>query len=273
MTQGSATVEKALGLLDFFNDRNPSLGLSELARMGGHNKATALRFLTALESKGFVERDASSRTYHIGPAFLRFAKIRATSFPWTEAVSETLRWLVDETGETSHASVLAGAALVNIGQVESRRSNRVIIDPGEALPFHATASGLTFLAFAEPGFVERVLSRELRAHTPDTDLSPARIREKLATIRSSGWGRAEGTYEEDVIGFAAPYFDADRAVCGAVAVAMPSARVTKASETIVVSAVKSAARKLTAARGGPTPDPEIENTSQPDPKKEDPSDA
>jgi DNA-binding IclR family transcriptional regulator len=65
--------EKALEFLDFSKNRNPSLGLIALARVSGHCKATALQFLTALESRGFVEQHASSRTHHIGPTVLRFA--------------------------------------------------------------------------------------------------------------------------------------------------------------------------------------------------------
>lgn len=144
MVQGLQAVEKALELLDFPNNRKPSRGLSALERMSGHEKATALRFLTALESRGFAERDTSSRTHHIGPTVLRFAP---------------------------------------------------------------------------------------------------------------------------------PCFDTDMAFRGAAAFAMPSARVTPASETIVVTAITSAARKPTTARGGLTPRNETEIMSQPDPKKEDLSDA
>ena len=144
MAQGSETAKKALELLNFPNNRNPSRGLNALARVSGHYKATASRFLTALESRGFAEQYASSRTHHIGPTVLRFA---------------------------------------------------------------------------------------------------------------------------------APYFDADMAVCGAGPVAMPGTRVTPASEAIVVTAITSAARKPTTDRGGLTPRNETEIMSQPDPKKEDLSDA
>ena len=144
MAQGLKTAEKALGLLNFSNVRNSSPGLSELARLSGHIKATALRLLTALESRECVEQHASSRPYHIRPAALRFA---------------------------------------------------------------------------------------------------------------------------------APYLDADMAVCGAGALAIPSTRVPPASGAIVVTSIISAARKLTSACGGLTPGNETEIMSQPDPTKEDLSDA
>ena len=42
------TVEKALRLLDHFNDQNPEFGLSELAKLSGIDKATVLRMLSDL---------------------------------------------------------------------------------------------------------------------------------------------------------------------------------------------------------------------------------
>ncbi|MEW9919185.1 IclR family transcriptional regulator [Marimonas sp. MJW-29] len=250
MSQSSATVDKALGLLDFFNARRPSIGLSELARMSGHNKATALRFLTALESRGFVEQDPESKVYHIGPAFLRFAQLRETSFPWALAVEATLRQLVDETEETSHAAILAGHALATIGQVESPRSNRVILEAGEALPLHATASGLVFLAHADARFVDDFLQANLVRYTDQTPTDAAEIREKFGAIREVGYSRSSGTYEDDVVGFAAPYFGPDGTIVGTIAVALPKVRAAEEREAAIIASLLRAAHKLTTARGG-----------------------
>ena len=250
MPKGSSTVEKALGLLDFFTERRPNIGLSEFARLSGYNKATTLRFLNSLEAKGFVEQDAETRIYHLGSAFLRFSRVRESSYPLSEAVKEILRDLGSKTGETAHASVIAGDALANIGQVESKRSNRVILEPGEALPFHATASGIVYLAFATPDIVERALSQALHVLTEHTPSDVREIEEKIRLARANGYCRVSGTYEENVVGYAAPYFGPSGNVCGAIAVAVPEVRATDALEATIIPDVRAAARRLTASRGG-----------------------
>jgi len=188
MANTSSTVDKALTLLGFFTERRSAAGLSELARLSGFNKATTLRFLNSLEAKGFVEQDAATRAYHLGPAFLRFAQVRESSFPFARAVRDILHGLVEKTGETAHVSALSGGVLANIDRVESKRSNRVVLDPGEVLPFHATASGIVYLAFADPDVTGAALKAPLTRRDPRPRGPGPRqwIRARRRNLRGSG---------------------------------------------------------------------------------------
>ncbi|MDP7586137.1 MAG: helix-turn-helix domain-containing protein, partial [Verrucomicrobiota bacterium] len=58
-------------LLDFFSERHPAIGLSEMARLAGCDKATTRRLLLALERSGMVEQLLESRKYRLGVAPLR----------------------------------------------------------------------------------------------------------------------------------------------------------------------------------------------------------
>ncbi len=254
VSDGPSTVQRALSLLDHFSERRPHIGLSEFAKLSGYNKASTLRFLTALETKGFVEQDEATRTYMLGPAFLRFSLMREAIFPMADAVQATLSDLSAATRETSHASILIGGALTNIGTVASTRSNRVIVELGEVLPFHATASGLVFLGFAAPDVVDQALSTDLDAHAPGTITDPAEVRAQLARIRAQGHATAQSSYEDGVSGFAAPCFGPGGRVCGAVAVAMPTVRVTDSHVVDVIQKVRVAACHLTLLRGGTLPE-------------------
>lgn len=250
MSEGPSTVIKALNLLEFFSERRSHVGLSEFSKLAGYNKASTLRFLTALQEKGFVEQDAETRAYSIGPAFLRFAQLREAILPMEAAVQTVLRDLSAATEETAHASLIMGETLGNIGCIESRRANRVSIEPGETMPFHATSSGQVVLAFLEPEQVDAILARDLRPYAPGTVTDPDRVRDRLATIRARGFARSSASYEDGVTGVAAPYFGPSGRVCGAVAVALPTTRATLETETLVVAEVRAAARRLTALRGG-----------------------
>ena len=250
MTPGPSTVHKTLALLDFFSVRRPTIGLSEFARLSEYNKATTLRFLSALESKGFVEQDEDTRMYKLGPAFLHFSQLREASFPLADAVKIVLRDLNAATDETALASVISGDSLANIGLVESQRANRVIIEPGISLPFHATASGLAYLAFAAPDIVEEVLQRDLEAHATQTITDNAVLAQELDKIRTTGIAYTEGSIDEGVLGIAAPYFGPSGKVCGSVASALPAVRGTADHTAQIEICVKTAARKLTDLRGG-----------------------
>lgn len=254
MTAGPSTVHKALTLLDFFSVRRPTIGLSEFAKLSAYNKATTLRFLSALEAKGFVEQDEETRMYKLGPAFLRFSQLREASFPLAEAVKIVLRDLNAATDETALASVISGDCLANIGLVESQRANRVIIEPGISLPFHATASGFAYLAFAAPEIVDGALQHDLEVHATHTITDRTILTTKLDKIRTTGVAHTEGSFDEGVMGIAAPYFGPSGKVCGSVASALPAVRGTVDHVALIERCVKAAARKLTALRGGYYPD-------------------
>ena len=55
------TVGKALDLLDLFTHQQPQMGLSQIARAAGLNKATCHRLLTEMESRGLVGAPLSER--------------------------------------------------------------------------------------------------------------------------------------------------------------------------------------------------------------------
>ena len=100
------TVDKALSLMRFFSPQLPELGLSELARKSGFDKATTLRCLNALERNGFVEQDLLSRKYRVGLSPFHLAQIREQSFPIESIIAEHLDALVARVGETAHGTLL-----------------------------------------------------------------------------------------------------------------------------------------------------------------------
>ncbi len=248
------TVEKALRLLDFFDETRPALGLSALARLSGIDKATVLRMLQDMAAAGLVEQDAGSRDWRLGAGLLRLARLREAAFPATGVLNPILTRLAEETGETAHASLRAGAELGTVGVVESARSNRVYIEPGLVLPLHATASGLAYTAFARPDLRAAVLARPLAAHTAATPADAATLATRLDETRARGYASADQTFEAEVYGLAMPLFGPDGFAIGALAVASPAARLTPALRARILQALATAAREATLGMGGRIPD-------------------
>ena len=244
------TVDKALGLLGFFSEQRPSIGLSDLARLAEFNKATTHRFLVALEKHGFVEQDASTKAYRLGSGLLRLARVREATIPVSAVVQPILEDLVERTGETAHFSLYAGRSLATVGLVESAKANRVMLEKGEAIPLHATASGLVYLAFARPAITESVLRRTLPAFTEHTTTDSAEIRRQLVSVRKLGTAVVKNAYEDGVCGIAAPVFGNDGAACGAVAIAAPVTRARRKVIASVQAEIKKAAQEITLAIGG-----------------------
>ena len=248
------TVTKALSLLELFDRHRPLIGLSELARLSGMNKATVHRMLTELQAMGYVEQTGTAREYRIGPAVLRLASLREATFPTRDVALPVLRRLADATGETAHAALLQGRRLAMLAYAySSRHGTRVMMDDAEILPLHATASGLAVLAYSGDAFADAVLADPLPRFTARTVTDPDAIRRTIARVRATGMAEGVGGFESDVHSYAVPLFDRSADCIGALAVAAPVARMTDALAAAMRAELAAAGRELTDLWGGIAP--------------------
>lgn len=249
------TVSKALDLLGCFSHQRPSIGLTELARLSGTNKASCFRLMAELQSFGFVEQIGSAREYRLGPAVLRLAALREAHVPTRESAMPVLEGLARVTGETAHLSLLVGEHLTTMAFVYSAgHGTKVMMEDADILPFHATSSGLAVLAYMPDDQVAVILSRPLQRLTPDTETEAAVILARLQAVRADGLAETEGTYEADVKSVAAPLFDPAGCCIGSIGVAAPATRMTEALRQLVRAELMLAAPKITAIWGGRPPE-------------------
>jgi DNA-binding IclR family transcriptional regulator len=237
------TVGKALDLLDLFTRSTPQLGLSQLARASGLNKATCHRLLTELESRGLLEQTGPAREYRLGPAVLRLSALREDAVPTREAAMPTLRHLAETTGETAHLSHLVAGKLQTLAFAYAARGGvKVMMEDADVLPFHATASGAAVLAFV-------AIPETLIAAAPDPDT----LRARIEASRAKGYAETISTFEKDVHSLAVPLFDATGTCTGALAVAAAAPRMTPALRTTIIRELTRAGAEITRLWGGQPP--------------------
>lgn len=245
------TVSKALSLLGFFTHQRAEIGLSDLTRLSGLNKATVHRLMQELQAGGFVEQAGEGRAYRLGPEVLRLAALREATVPILSVSRAILDDLTRETGETAHLSMVQGKTLHTLAHAYSHRhATRVMMDDAEVLSFHGTSSGLAVLAWADPGLVAEVLTAPLPAHTAQTVTDPDRLRLALDRVRADGIAESVGGFEADVHSHGVPVFGPDRRPVGALAVAAPVARMTPDLKTVIRRALRLAGSEMTRRIGG-----------------------
>lgn len=249
------TITRALGLLELFSEAEPVLGLSEIQRRTGRDKATTHRHLTALAEAGFLERTAG-RGYRLGPALLRLAAMREATVPLARAVAPAVEAMSDELGELVHVSLLDGLKLTALYHADrGRHGVRVSFGAAETLELHATAAGLATLAFLGDGALRDMQARPLPALTPHTVTDPADLPPLLAEVQRLGLAVAVETMETGVAAMAAPLFGPHGRAAGALAVAFPVSRDTATLRERVRDALHRNAPTLTACLGGAVPEP------------------
>lgn len=247
-----SSTAKALTLLSYFSAARPEIGLSQLCRIAGRDKATTYRHLQALESAGFVEQNPASKHYRLGPAVMQLAQVREATVPRKDGAKPALAALANATGETAHVTVLSGQTIYALCECESPHHGiRAVIDLN-TFPLHATASGLCALAFG-PATLFDVAAASLEGFTKATPTSKTDLAALVDTIRTTGFGCANRSYEAEILGLSAPVYDHTGQLAGAVAVACVAARFTPDLEQTIKSELVIAARDITRNWGGAIP--------------------
>ncbi len=249
-----STVDKALSVLNLFSESTPNLGLSEIARLLGWDKSNIQRYVSDLTRHGILEQSPKDKSYYLGPSLTRLSMLRDVTHPMAGEVTRALHDLSESTGETAHSSMLVGDRLMTTGIVETKiKGTRVYIDPAEALPFHATASGLAFLSASPGAQVDEVLGGKLLRFTSNTEMDRNKLLRQIKKVQETGYAMASGTYESDVVGIAAAIMGFRGEAVGAIAVATPASRFTEDTENATSGHVMKIASQVSRIHGAKWP--------------------
>jgi IclR family acetate operon transcriptional repressor len=181
------TISKALTLLDTLSLMDKEAGLTEVASACGLDKATTRRFLVELEKHGFVEQLAESKKYRLGSAPVRLGRIREARYPFLKTAAPFVRQLMEDVGETVHLSEFSGGRLATVHVEDSSKAHRVFVAIGTPLPYHATASGLAYIAASPDADVEAALAGPLPFYTDFTVRDAAGFRRAIEQSRRDGY--------------------------------------------------------------------------------------
>ena len=214
----STSLLKALRVLSALEDAPDGKGVSEIARELHLPKSAVHRLLVTFQAHGFVQQDARSRHYRLGPTLARLGLRAAEQYVPREVARPYLEALAREMGETVFMGVLAQHGVLIVDKVEQGHVLRVAPDLGTLLPLGQTALGKLLLAFCPPAEQETLLaSCATGLYNPGL---PARLR----AIAQQGYAVAVGEWMPDLSCVAAPIRNGQGQVIAALAVSVPQSR-------------------------------------------------
>jgi len=249
-----STISKALDLLNLFSPDRPEMGLAEITRVSGRDKATVHRHLKALTENGFLEQNLQTRAYRLGPALLRLSAVREACFPVRKLLRPIVTALSEAVGELAHASLLQGDVLSPVFHADPHLHGiQVHFDESELLPLHATSSGLAALAFSSPEAQARALARPLAVYTDETITDRDHLRAMINETRRAGFSQMGGAFDAEVASVGTPLIGQDNDVIGALSVAVPKARATPQRMSEIAETLMHAAAGASHSLGGTAP--------------------
>lgn len=179
-------------------------GVTQLAEQVELPKSTVSRLLSTLEELGVVEQVTAGGNYRIGPGLIEIATAVMPGRSLVAAARPHLVELARRTGEAAGLSVPDGRMAHYVDQADSDNQVQVRDWTGERIVMHAVSSGLVFLAWADPSFVDAYLKGPLQAFTSRTITDPATLRRRLAEIREVGYAWIYEEFSDGANSVAAP---------------------------------------------------------------------
>jgi len=240
------SLERGLTVIRCFGPETPRLTLVEVARASGLSRATARRFLHTLESLGYCATDG--RTWFLRPRVLDLGYAYLSSVATWDVVQDHLQTLVQQTHESSSASVLDGHDVLYTVRVPTKRIMSMSIEVGTRLPAFATSMGRVLLAgLNESAFESYLETASLRTITPRTVRDKATLREIVADVRRQGYCLLDQELEAGIRSVAAPLHDPKGNVFAALNVSSHASRVTLAElRSSILPEVRSTAQAVEA---------------------------
>ncbi len=238
-------LERALDLLDAFTLAEPELSFTELTERSGLSKGTAVRLLSILERRGFLERSPDTDRYRIGLRTFELGSVYIQSFQLEAESQPFLKELAATCGQSANLGVLDQGEVVHIVVVPASRPIHFSVRSGQRDAAHSSGLGKVLLAALPQAEVDEIIAaRGLPQRTPTTLITPEKLHAALDEVRDQGYAIDD---EESVLGLtciAAPVFDDRGRVIGAVSISGLTNEYAEPNRTAYIAAVQQAANGI-----------------------------
>ena len=237
------------GVLEALASEN-QLGVSELAARLGIHKSTVFRFLSSLQSLGYVRQNDSDDKYGLSYKILELAGRMLSGIDVRQVARPVMERLADETQETINLAIREHTDVIFIEKIDSGQPLRMHSYVGQKVPIHVTALGKVLLAWGPQRILDSILEkRDLKRFTDTSITEPAALQAEIRRIRAQGYAEDREEQLPGVRCIGAPILDREGSVVAALSIALPSQRFDSEKGEFLKNKVCEGARQISERMG------------------------
>ncbi|MFD2655883.1 IclR family transcriptional regulator [Gracilibacillus thailandensis] len=243
------SVDRALRILDLFNEHNSEMKITEISRKLDLNKSTTHSLLKTLKEHNYIKQDTDSGKYSLGLKLLERGQFMLNSMDIREIARKFLIDLSVTTGQTTHLVILEGMYGVYIDKVEGA-SAVVYSRIGKRVPIHSSAVGKSLMAFRQQEEIDELLQDyEFFVQTANTITDKQVYLDELTKVRTQGYSIDNEENEPGIYCIAVPIFDHANNVVAAISISTTKQTITPTLEQEIVTTLKRTCSEISRALG------------------------
>lgn len=239
---GVGVLDRVMTILHTFMDGDSLLSPLEIAAHTNLPLPTVYRLTQALSEHGMLEKDGQH--FRLGITLMHLGALVAEHIDLGWQTLPHLRWLNEQTGENAELHIRNAETRIVVETVRSSQSLRPFVAIGAPLPLHLGAAGKVLLAWL-PEQEKNALAQASAERFPgEQPLDLHILQEQLEQIRNAGWAISIAERAPGVAAIAAPIFNAQHEVVGAMTLTAPSMRLTTKQRQALTPHVQEAATRI-----------------------------
>ena len=220
--------ERTLAILELLGRHRAGLSLTEIARELDLPVNSVFRITGTLHSRGYLQRREDDKRFVLTNKLFDLSRPQVREKSLVVCALESLKWLRDETGETTQLLACANHKMTVLEQCISSQPIKVSSTVGLQVPMYSCAPGKAVLAHLPPAELDKFFAAvTLKQFTPTTLATRSALENDLAKTRKRGFSTdiAEGL--EGIHCVAAAILDEYRYPVAAITVMSPSFRLKR----------------------------------------------
>lgn len=201
-------LHRGLRVLEILGASEAPMSLSDIARAMELSRSSAFRLVYTLRQMGFIREAEQANTFTLGARVLNLGFAYLNQQPITEIARPILAQLRDETGVSTHLSVLEGDDVLYLVSHQARSGYVSNMRTGTRTQAYASAIGWCLLGgITEPELQEFADRQTWQRFTEHTPMDAASLLARVLEVRSAGFVVSRGFREPGGSSVAVPVRD------------------------------------------------------------------
>ncbi|WP_028547959.1 IclR family transcriptional regulator [Paenibacillus sp. UNC451MF] len=244
------SLDRALRILDLFDEQESELKITEISRKMDLHKSTVHSLLKTLQEHRYIEQNPETGKYRLGMKLLERGHLLLQHLDIRAVARAELLELASATGQTSHLVIQEGREGVYIDKVEGPRAVIRYSRIGRRIPLHCSSVGKVLAAFMPQAELERLLQGyDFTVHTSRTITDKASFIQELEQVRRDSYAMDDQENEPGVRCVAVPIRNHTGQVIAAVSISTLISNVNDAELQAFIPVLKSSGERISNQMG------------------------